>query len=362
MTINTQSRLRYPLLGISLLLLLAAIWAGLVRLGWRWPAVLPALPLSHGPLMVSGFLGTLIGLERAIAIRARWAYLAPSATALGALLLILGVGGSIGAVLITLGSLVLLLVFIFILRQHLVLYTVTMTLGALGWLGGNLFWLSGWPIYRVVLWWAGFLILTIAGERLELARLLSLSRAKNAAFVGSIAVFLSGLVISMLNFDLGTRLAGLGMVFISIWLLRNDIARYTIKKTALPRYSAVCLLSGYVWLVVAGLLSLGFGGMVAGMRYDAFLHAIFLGFVFSMLFAHAPIIFPAIIGGPVPYSPFFYVFLILLQVSLLGRLAADLAGLWQFRLWSGLLNGVALTLFIGSMLVLVVRGRMAKGT
>jgi hypothetical protein len=359
---NTQSRLRYPLLGISLLLLLAAIWAGLVRLGWRWPAMLPALPLSHGPLMVSGFLGTLIGLERAIAIRARWAYLAPSATALGALLLILGVGGSLGAVLITLGSLVFLLVFIFILRQHLALYTVTMTLGALVWLGGNLFWLSGWPIYRVVLWWAGFLILTISGERLELARLLSLSRAKNAAFVGSIAVFMSGLVISMLNFDLGTRLAGLGMVFISIWLLRNDIARHTVKKSGLPRYSAVCLLSGYVWLVVAGLIGLGFGGMVAGMRYDAFLHAIFLGFVFSMLFAHAPIIFPAIIGGPVPYSPFFYVFLILLQVSLLGRLAADLAGLWQFRLWFGLLNGVALTLFIGSMLVLVVKGRMAKVT
>ena len=357
-----QSRLRYPLLGLSLLLLLAAIWAGLVRLGWRWPALLPALPLSHGPLMVSGFLGTLIGLERAIAIRARWAYLGPSATALGALLLILGIGGSIGAILITLGSLVLLLVFIFILRQHFVLYTVTMTLGALVWLGGNLFWLSGWPIYRVVLWWAGFLILTIAGERLELARLLSLSRAKNAAFVGSIAVFMSGLVISMLNFDLGTRLAGLGMVFISIWLLRNDIARHTVKKTGLPRYSAICLLSGYVWLVVAGLISLGFGGMVAGMRYDAFLHAIFLGFVFSMLFAHAPIIFPAVLGGPVLYSPFSYVYLILLQVSLLGRLAADLAGLWQFRLWSGLLNGVALTLFIGSMLVLVVRGRISKGT
>jgi hypothetical protein len=357
-----QSRLRYPLLVLSLLLLLAAIWAGLVRLGWRWPAFLPALPLSHGPLMVSGFLGTLIGLERAIAIRARWAYLGPSATALGALLLILGVGGSLGAVLITLGSLVLLLVFIFILRQHLVLYTVTMTLGALVWLVGNLFWLSGWPIYRVVLWWAGFLILTIAGERLELARLLSLSRAKNVAFVGSIAIFLTGLVISMLNFNLGARLAGLGMVLVSIWLLRNDIARHTVKKTALPRYSAICLLSGYVWLVVAGLISLGFGGMVAGMHYDAFLHAIFLGFVFSMLFAHAPIIFPAVLGGPVLYSPFFYFFLILLQVSLLGRLVADLAGFWQFRLWSGLLNGVALTLFISSMLVLVVRGRIVKQT
>jgi hypothetical protein len=358
-TINPQSRLRYPLLGLSLLLLLAAIWAGLVRLGWRIPGLLPALPLSHGPLMVSGFLGTLIGLERAIAIRARWAYLGPLATALGALLLLLGVGGSIGALLITLGSLVLLLVFIFILRQHLALYTVTMTLGALVWLGGNLFWLSGWPIYRVVLWWAGFLILTIAGERLELARLLSLSRAKTAAFIGSIAVFLVALLVSMVSFDIGTRLAGLGMVFLAIWLLSNDIARHTIKKTALPRYSAFCLLSGYIWLALAGLISLGFGGMVSGMRYDAFLHAIFLGFVFSMLFAHAPIIFPSVLGGPVLYSSFFYVYLVLLQVSLLGRLAADLVGFWQFRLWSGLLNGVALILFVGSMLVLVAKSRLA---
>ncbi|MFC1923696.1 hypothetical protein ACFLY4_10460 [Chloroflexota bacterium] len=125
------NRLRYPLLLLSLLLLLAAIWAGLVRMDWRWLAILPTLPFSHGPLMVSGFLGTLIGPERAIAISARWAYLGPSATALGALLLTFGVGGSLGAVLITLGSLVLLLVFIFILRQHLALYTVTMTLGAL---------------------------------------------------------------------------------------------------------------------------------------------------------------------------------------------------------------------------------------
>ena len=351
------NRLRYPLLLVSLLLLLAAIWAGLVRMGWRWPAILPTLPLSHGPLMVSGFLGTLIGLERAIAIRARWAYFGPSATALGAVLLIFSVGGSLGAVLITLGSLVLLLVFIFILRQHLALYTVTMTLGALLWLVGNLFWMSGWPIHRVVLWWAGFLILTILGERLELARLLSLSRAKHVAFIGAVATFVTGLVISMLNFDLGTRLAGLGMVFMAAWLLRNDIARHTVKKTALPRYSAICLLSGYVWLVVGGLISLGFGGMVAGMRYDAFLHAIFLGFVFSMLFAHAPIIFPAILGGPALYSPFFYVFLILMQVSLVGRIVSDLTGLWQFRLWTGLLNAFSLSLFIITMMVLVVRGR-----
>ena len=59
-------RLRLPILLLALLALLAAMWAGLVRLGWGWPAGQPTLPINHGPLMISGFLGTVIGLERAV--------------------------------------------------------------------------------------------------------------------------------------------------------------------------------------------------------------------------------------------------------------------------------------------------------
>jgi hypothetical protein len=80
-----------------------------------------------------------------------------------------------------------------------------------------------------------------------------------------------------------------------------------------------------------------------------------------MLFAHAPIIFPAVLGTQVIFSPFFYVFLITLQVSLFGRILADLTGLWQLRLWFGLLNGIALTLFIGTMMIMVMRGLKVDG-
>lgn len=78
-----QSRVglrRLPLLAGALVLLLAALWAGLLRLGWAWPTPLPTLPMAHGPLMINGFLGALIGLERAIALQKRWAYLAPVLT------------------------------------------------------------------------------------------------------------------------------------------------------------------------------------------------------------------------------------------------------------------------------------------
>jgi hypothetical protein len=256
---------------------------------------------------------------------------------------------------------VLVFIFIHIVRRHLAVYTVTMTLGALVWLAGNLLWLGGRPIYQVVLWWAGFLILTIAGERLELGRLLSLSGWVLRAFMLIVGLFLVGLVASLWLPDLGTRLAGLSMVALAIWLFRYDIARKTVRVPGLPRYTAICLLLGYFWLLVAGILILVFGQLVAGLQYDAYLHAVFLGFVFSMLFAHAPIIFPAVLGNPVVYSPFFYVFLFLLQVSLAARVLADLGGFWQFRLWAGALNAIALTLFIGTMMFMVVKGRMGEG-
>jgi len=57
-----------PLLILAIFALLLGLWAGLLRLGWSSPAF-PNLALAHGPLMVSGFLGGLIPLERAIAIR-----------------------------------------------------------------------------------------------------------------------------------------------------------------------------------------------------------------------------------------------------------------------------------------------------
>lgn len=139
-------------MALGLLALLAAMWAGLVRLGWALPALRPALPVAHGPLMVSGFLGTVIALERAVALRLRWTYAAPALTGLGGLALIVGFFGPAGPLLITLGSLGLVAVFGVIIRRQTALFTIIMGLGALAWLVGNALWLAGWPIPQVVLW------------------------------------------------------------------------------------------------------------------------------------------------------------------------------------------------------------------
>lgn len=126
-----------------------------------------------------------------------------------------------------------------------------------------------------------------------------------------------------------------------------DIARYTIPQQGLARFIAACLLPGYVWLVLGGVLwMVNRGGFPAGPHYDAMLYTIFLGFVFSMIFGHAPVILPAIMRIPIKYSVSFYFNLGLLHLSLVFRIAGDLLFWPATRRWGGLLNEVAIILFL----------------
>jgi hypothetical protein len=332
---------------LALVILTAAAWAGLLRLGWAWPALRPTLAVSHGALMVAGFFGTLIALERAVAIGKDWAYVSPLLSAIGGLLIAFGLGGQVGPVLLTLGSAGLVLIFATILYKHQTGYILVMALGAVALLVGNLLWLIGRPVFQLVLWWAGFLILTIVGERLELGRLVRQTRFSRAAFTSALVVFLIGLVILIPIWSLGVRLTGVGMILLGLWLLRFDVARRTVKQSGLTRFIAVCLLSGYAWLVISGLIALAYGAVPAGPVYDAMLHAIFLGFVFAMIFGHAPIIFPAVLGIEIEYKSYFYIPLILLHISLVVRIGGELLGSGMARLWGGLFNVIAVILYLG---------------
>lgn len=360
-----------------LIALLAGMWAGLLRLGWAWPPLLLTLPANHGPLMIGGFLGALIGLERAIGTGKRWAYAAPVLAGLGTLALFIDGSGQLAPALLTLSSAVLLAVLVTLYRLQPALFTGTLCLGGLSWLIGNALWWAGWSVPAVVLWWAGFLILTIAGERLELSRLLRLSTFAQGSFLAATAILFIGMAASigatlltpgathfgsalhLRALHLSARIAGLGMLALAAWLLHYDIARRRLRAGGQARYIGLCLLSGYVWLAAAGVMALAFGGVRAGPHYDALLHAIFLGFVFSMVFGHAPIILPAVLRLPVAYTPAWYAPLILLHLSLLLRVVGDLLPWWPARLWGGLLNAVVLLLFLGTMAVSALRGRSA---
>ena len=365
--IPAQSRVRYrqraPLMILAALALLAGLWAGLIRLGWQLPSLALQLPAQHGPLMVSGFLGTLISLERAVALSQnqngrRLYYLSPLLAGLGAVTLFLTLPTAVPRGLSTLGALGLVLIFVIIYRLQPTIDHGVMGMGAFLWLVGNGLWLIGKPVFQVVPWWAGFLILTIAGERLELARVLLLKQTARNSFLAIIGLFLAGLLVSLISLDFGIRLAGIALLGLGYWLLRFDIARRTIRQKGLTRYIAACLLPGYVWLIVGGLFWLTYGGQyVAGPVYDALLHTIFLGFVFSMIFGHAPVIIPAVLGIKVPYTPLFYTHLVLLHISLVLRVVGDWLLWLPLRRWGGLLNEVAILGFLLITAVAVRRGK-----
>jgi hypothetical protein len=349
------SRLRFPLLAVSLLTAILAMWAGLVRMGWWLPLYSPAWIIAHGPLMVSGFLGTLISLERVVALGRRWMYLAPALSALGALGMLFGAPQPAVAALMSLASLGFLAICAVMLRRLPALFTLTMLLGALAWLAGSLLWWAGLPVFRIVLFWVAFLALTISAERLELSRVRRPPRYAERLFLVIVILLLAGLAASLAWPDWGARLVGLALLAMAAWLFNWDIARHTVRKAGLTRFIAACMLCGYIWLGVSGLFALWFGPLAAGFAYDALLHAFFLGFVFSMIFGHAPIIFPALLNRTLVYRPLFYSHLLLLQISLLLRILGDLGGWLVLRQWGGMLNLVAVLLFLVNTLLALLK-------
>ncbi len=357
MPLNLPVPYRIPLLITGFVSLICGIAAGLQRIGWDLTLPVAALNAFHGPLLVCGFLGTVISLERAVAIGKRWAYLAPLAAGLGGLAFITGQSWSAGVVLTVSASAILCLASGQIVLRQPALFTLTLLLGSVSWLLGNLLWLAGFDLWQVVPWWIGFLVLTIAGERLELSRLLPQSRHSATVFMAIIISYLAGAALVVLDGLASIRMGSAALLALALWLLRHDLARHTIRQTGLPRFIATCLLSGYAWLMTGAIIGLLSPALMPGSSYDAFLHAILIGFVFSMIFGHAPVIFPAIAKVRIPYHPTFYLPLIVLHGAMLARIGGDLLELQGLRSLGGAFNAIAIMLFILSTAAAVIRSK-----
>lgn len=361
-----RTRWTPPLMACAAAVVIGALWSGLVHLGLPLPEGGTSLHEGHGPMMILGFLGTVITLERAVALGRAWAYLGPATAGLGGVAVLVGAPGSVGPVLLTVGGVVLLVVFVAVHRIQPSVHNAVMAGGAVCWIAAGALWLAGWDVERFVPHLAGFLVLTIAGERLELSRLVGATRSARTVFVLIVAVLLAALVAATVLPALGIRTTGAALLALALWLARHDVARRTVRMSGAARYMALALLAGYLWMAVTGVLWLAIGRLHDGgphQPYDAMLHALFLGFVISMIFAHAPVVIPAVLGRPLPYRPVLYVPLVLLHASLLLRLVGGVAGqnlvLWQ---WGGVLNEVALLMFIAMVVITLVRTRRRAPT
>jgi len=340
---------RAPFLLLAIASLGLGLAGGLARMGYGAALAPPGAIAAHGPLMLVGFLATLIGVERAVGLGRRWAYIAPAATGLGALgAAHAPASTTLGPTLAAGGALVFAAAMAAGLWRFRTPALAVQAAGALALAAGTVAWAAGAPVFRVVPGWTTFLVLTIAGERHELSRVAAPPRAARRILAGLTGALVAVAAASAVWPDPAARLLGALWLAIALWLARYDLARRSLGRPGLPRFMAAALLSGYVWLAVAGALALGAGLPPAGLHADAVLHALFLGFVFSMVFGHAPVIFPGVLGlpaGSLRFSPRFYGHLVLLHAGLVLRVAGDLAGDPGLRLAGGMTNVLAIVLF-----------------
>jgi len=313
--------------GISLPLARDAAWFG--------PAV-----ADHAALIICAFMGTVIAAERAVALRRRWAWLAPGACALAGAALLAGEPAAARGLLLA-ASACFAAVNIALVCKQRAGHTVLLLASALAWLAGNTLFAAGLAGAWVLPWWFAFLLVTIAAERLEMTRLTRRRPGAQRSLLSVLTLMALGAALSGPAPTVGGALYGASLLLLALWLLVFDIARRTVRAEGLPRYMAVCLLGGYLWLAVAGVAwaATAWGAPTR----DIALHALGLGFIVSMMMGHAPVILPAVAGVKLLYGAWFYLPLAALHLSLALRFAP--AG----RADGALFNTFAIALFAATV-------------
>lgn len=332
--------------------LLLGLNAGLQRLDISAPISSGRIAGAHGTLLVLGFVGTVIALERAVALGRGWAFVSPALLGLGGIALIVPLPSGIGPALLLAGTLVLVALYIPLYQRQHDPSVAIQIVGAAMATGAALLVLREISFPVLLPWMAGFVVLTIVGERLELARIALLAPSAAPLLLTIVGAYSTATVLSLVLPRVGYPLLGASVLALVGWLAKFDIATKTIRSSGLPRFTAACLLAGYAWLAVAGGIWLLSIHAPSGAAYDAVVHAVFLGFTLSMIMAHAPIILPAVLRRALPYTSAFYLPAALLQASLLIRVViGDGFDSAYARNFGGVLNVVAVLLFILSAVV-----------
>ncbi len=331
--------------------LLGAVGGGLVRLG-----SLPAQGFgptgahaitAHGAVMMAGFFGALIALERVVALRrGLWV---PVLAALGGWLA-WGVGQWTAAGVLWVAS-AAGLVWLYAWagsNRAMSLPLAVEASGALALLVANAAFAMG-QMDAARIGWSAFLVLTIAGERRELTRLVKLPGWASKAFLLVWAGAVAAVLLALWQPGVAAVLWWTTMALLAAWLLRWDVATRQWRAKGWAGHTAICLVVGYVWLATGSVLGL-MGQTVAW-------HALWLGFVMAMVFGHAPIMLPALAGWRPEPTRWALLPLAVLGVSLALRVVASVTGWADGLAAAGAGHALAFVLFGAVMVQAVRRGR-----
>lgn len=331
--------------------LLGAVGGGLVRLG-----SLPAQGFgptgahaitAHGAVMMAGFFGALIALERVVALRrGLWV---PVLAALGGWLAWgAGLWTAAGGLWVASAAGLVWLYAWAGSNRAMSLPLAVEASGALALLVANAAFAMG-QMDAARIGWSAFLVLTIAGERRELTRLVKLPGWASKAFLLVWAGSVAAVLLALWRPDLAVMLWWITIALLAAWLLRWDVATRQWRAKGWAGHTAICLVVGYVWLAAGSVLGL-MGQTVAW-------HAVWLGFVMAMVFGHAPIMLPALAGWRPEPTRWALLPLAVLGTSLALRVLSTVTG-WAAGLsTAGAGHAVALVLFGAVMVRAVRRGR-----
>jgi hypothetical protein len=340
---------RLPILLFAMFCLLSGLWSGLSRIGWN----ITILPITahHGAVMVGGFLGTLIALEKIIPLKRKTLYLIPILNAISVIFFFAN-QPKIAIYTLVISSTSLAFVFLYYFRTQRTIIYILMLLGAACWLVGNVLLLTRFFYPLAFPWWTAFALFIIVAERLEIMEFLPVSKLHKNVLIILLLCFVVGVLFSF--HGTGNLICGLSLIGISLWLMRHDMIAINLKKKNMPKFVAISLLCGYVALLLTGIFFFSLSDQ--WLTYDAIVHSFFLGFVFSMIFAHGPIILPAIVGiSATSFNKILYVWLSVLQIAWLVRMFADVTVEMEIRKISGLLSVIAILGYFITMATLTIR-------
>jgi len=328
--------------GVAALLL--GLVGGLARVGVAAQFAPESTVAWHGPLILFGFLGVLVAVERAVALRRPWAFSAPLLGCSGTLLLVTGSPVEVVAIIWTCAALVAATAVFALDRREPSLANRCMLASCLAWTIGVALWGTGASLATLLPWWASFLVLMIVGERIQFGKLYYLRHAALTVTVLA-TLLLTGAMLAVADARPGTAVAGAAMLALGAWLVVVDVTR-RVRRPGLLWYVSVGLAAAYAWLIVTGTIWLVLAPTTGGPGLDAAIHALFQGFVMGMVLAHAPMIFPAVTGRRMPFHRIFHAPLGLLQVGMVARVGGDLLVRPDLARTGSTMTAAALTLFL----------------
>lgn len=301
------------------------------------PAVV--MPDDHGVLMVFGFLGSAIGLERAVAYRGggkrhvRWCFAAPLLGGVGTLVLLVSTtvfslsgsgealryGHVVAAALWTASMAMLFAIYIAIWRRQPSGYILIQLIASMLGVAGILLWAGRIDAAVLAPSWLMFLVLTIVGERAELARSVFSGHNIEIAILMLCLLNVLMLIVQCLNPDIGYPLLGLALAALLVAMISHDIARGTWNHGGLPGFMGTCMMSAYGWGLIAACIWVFAPMSGNGYWTDFALHALAIGFIVTMVIAHVCMIVPSIIHRPLPFHPVLWAAWTVLQLGLALR-------------------------------------------